>query len=510
MVTTLLIALLVAQDLPAQEAGAPPAPPIMLPLQDGGILFGTILAHDPEKLRFRRLETGGELDLPWSYLDPAEAQRMRLALGYVETEAEELLVDAERLELSDGSVLVGHIESRSESDLRLKRAESTLTIPLDRIRGPITSVQVPALDVFTREELYQQKAFELQGRLALSGRSGAEAHDQLARHAERLLDYARALEHYTRALELDPTFEGARLTQAIKRCQAKAALQEEVDALGEIDRFRARKDYERALAALADFPRRFPTSPLLEDWNRLKERVARAQERDLRAEIVERWHHWSLRLAQEAARKETYEEVLGYLDEKMSQDVLDKVRADVERIAPGILPDEVRRLWNERKGPAYRSASYGLGTWLLGEAARAELDAKEQGKTQDPNAAPGPGTQAAARKKLEERIARYLENQKLARAAAEQEGSGAEAPQTFWAGWTSAGRKQWILAYYAEKSGDFRDIQPRFSPCRECGGTGQRDVLFTGSAIAGDKAGSVLIPCQACRTIGIVRRIRYR
>jgi hypothetical protein len=74
-----------------------------------------------------------------------------------------------------------------------------------------------------------------------------------------------------------------------------------------------------------------------------------------------------------------------------------------------------------------------------------------------------------------------------------------------------------VLAYFAEKSGQFRDLQARFSNCRECGGTGARDVMFTGNAASADednksqgKAGEVLVTCPACHTIGVVRRIRYR
>ncbi len=494
----------------AQEAAPEATATTMLKLRTGDILFGSILAHDPDGLSFRRLETGGELRLPWSNLDPEESAAMRLRFGYVETEAEELLIDADRLELADGREVIGRIVNRTDEHLWVKRAEGTTPVPKSNVRA-VTGMQVPALDVFTKEELYQDKAFELQGRLALEGRAGAEAHDELARHAERLLDYPHALEHYQEVQALDPAYDTARLAQAVQRSQEKAAQQQQVEHLARIDLHRARKSYDKALAELESFPRLFPDSPLLEDWNKLQKRVAKSQERDLRDEVVRGWHEWTLRLAREAARKKSYEEVLGYLDEKMSEEVADKVREDVQKIAPGIDADAVRRLWNERKSVRYHTATYGLGTWLLGEAARAELDQKQEDEkaAADPNAAPEKGSQAAARKKLEERIKRYLENQKLAQEA-QQETAQDEDPQVFWESWNLSGRAQWILAYYAEKSGDFRDLQPRFENCRECGGTGARDILFVGAAMAGQGAKQTLVPCQTCHTIGIVRRIRYR
>lgn len=496
----------------AQEPPAADVPSAMLRLRSGAIAFGEILAHDPDGIRFRMLETGGEIPLAWSVLDPIEADEMRLRWGYVSAESEELMIAADLLQLASGNELVGRIVNRTDTHLWVKRAEGTVPIPTTQVRGAITSVQAPALDIFPREELYQEKASELHGRLAESGRGGAQAHAELARYCERLFDFAHALEHYKRAAERDPSYDTARLTQDIARAESKAALQQQVDHLAEIDLQRARKRYDKAIELLGQFRTLYAKSPLLADLNKLQERVTRAQERDLRAEIISRWHSWTVRLAREAARKPTFEEVQGYLDEKMGEDLAQKVRDAVQTIAPGIEVDQVRRLWGERKGGKYRTATFGLGTWLLGESARAELDQTKEPK----EAAPEKGSQSEARKKLEERIQRYLDNQKLTRNASKEK-SEEDDPQAFWESWDSAGRAQWVLAYFAEKSGEFRDLQARFSPCRECGGTGARDVLFTGNAgnstqngAGGAQAGQVLVACPACHTLGIVRRIRYR
>lgn len=503
----LLPLLALVQETPPVEA-----PSTMLKLKSGAIAFGQVLAHDPDGIRFRMLETGGEIPLAWSVLDPAEADELRLAYGYVSAEAEELMLDADRLELANGGELIGRIVNRSETHLWVKRAEGTVPIPLAQVRGAVTAVRAPALDLFTREELYQDKATELAVRLQSAGRVGAQAHDELARFCERLFDYAHALEHYKRAAERDPSYEAARLAADVTRAESKAALQQQVDQLAEIDLQRARKRYDKAIELLAQFRTLYPKSPLLPDLGRLQERVAGAQERDLRSEVVARWNSWAVRLAREAARKPTFEAVQGYLDEKMAEDLAQKVRDEVQTIAPGVEADQVRRLWSERKGGKFRTATYGLGTWLLGESARAELDQTKEKK----EAEAAPGSQSAERKKLEERIQRYLDNQKLTRDAAKTAG-GDDDPQVFWESWNWAGRSQWVLAYFAEKSGEFRDVQARFSNCRECGGTGARDVLFTGNAGSGDssgtgtgKAGEVLVACPACHTIGIVRRVRYR
>jgi len=487
----------------------------MLRMRTGDISFGQIVAHDPDGIRFKLIETGGVIPLPWSVLDPNEADEMRLRYGYVETEAEEIMVDADKIELANGRELIGRIVNRTDTHLWVKRAEGTVPIPKTQVRGTITSVQAPALDLFTREELYQEKAAELQGRLAGQGRVGAQAHEELARYCEQLLDFVHAQQHYEHAAELDPTYEAERMGLAIARSREKAALQQQVDHLAEIDLQRARKRYDKALELLAQFRSLYPKSPLLADLAKLQERVAKSQERDLREAIISRFHFWTVRVAAEAARNTNFEEVQGYLDEKMAEDVVERVRGDVQSIYPGIEGDQVHRLWGERKGGKYRIATYGLGTWLLGESARAELD---QGK-EPKEAEPEKGTSSEARKKLAERIKRYLENQKLSRSAQADQGTD-EDPQVFWEGWNWAGRKQWVLAWFAEKSGEFRDLVARFENCRSCGGTGARDMLFTGNAAssqdgnrgnqAGAAAGERLVPCPVCHTIGIVRRIRYR
>ena len=278
--------------------------------------------------------------------------------------------------------------------------------------------------------------------------------------------------------------------------------------LTEIDLMRARGRHDRAIELLQTFPELYPGTPLLEDWNELRDKVAKYQERELRARIISRVHYRARHIARDAARQHpTFEEVLAYLDEQMGEDLLEAVKEDVQEIAPGIENDQVRRLWDERKAGRFHQASYGIGTWLLGEdRALAQFE-----KEPDPNAKkePAKGSAAAARKKLEERVARYLKNQDLARRG----GGGAsdeEDPNELWSRWSHSGRNQWVLAYFAEFSGYFNLQAVRFSFCRECGGSGTRSVLFTGSAIAGKSAAETLVPCGTCHTLGHVRRIRYR
>lgn len=492
------------EDTDAQPA-SDPAPARMLRMRNGSILWGSILDHDQESLSFRRLDNGGTVHLPWSLLDPQEEEGLRLTFGYVESSIEEMMIDADRILLVDGTEIVGRITDRTATDMWVKTAQDFLPIPLGRIAGS-TIVKVPALDIYSREELYQQKARELQDALLQEGPAAAPAHFELAQFSEQLFDYIHAVEHYEAVQRLDPDYEAETLGTILARARTKAELQNQVDHLQEIDLWRARKQYARALELIASFPELYPDTELMEDFAKVRERVRKSQERDLRDEVVRSWNSWTRRLAQKAARRfDTYEETLNYLDATMGEDVVAAVQEDMQRIAPDIQQDEVRALFFERKGGRFRQASYGLGTWLLGEdRARAGLEKKEEGDE------PEKGSAEEARRQIEDKIKRYLKNQELARKAKASGTSEEDDPETFWKTFPSGNRSQWILAYYVENSGDYTLEKIRFRNCRECGGTGARHVVFTGGAANRNNSGERLVPCPSCRSIGVIRMVRYR
>lgn len=475
-------------------------------LRSGDILWGSIAEHDAQRVTVRRLDHGGLARLPWSYLAPAEEAALRLRFGYADTETEELLAKADRLVLRDGTEIIGLIDNRTDQFVYVRARGNVVPVNKGMIAGPATLIEVPALEIYTREELYQSKLFELQSRMLAGGTTAVAAHLELAQYSERLYDFAHAVEHYEFARESDAGYEQSVVEQGLAKALRKAEVQEQLDLLAEIDLWRARRRFDDALAGLATFEARYPNSPVLEEFDKTRSRVMKYQEIAVREEVVRSWHYWTVRRAKEAARTlESFEAVLGYLDEKMGAEVVKDVTEGLQRLAPGIREDEVRRLWEEREGGRFKHASYGYGTWLLGEdRARAEVEQETRAE-----AAPKDSAEAQ-RQRLEERIQRYQKNQELARK--NQSGSGAdlEEPEDFWARWKYSNKAQWILAYHVEFSGDFAVEKARLSNCRECGGTGARSIVYSGGAISGSQAGERLIACPTCHSIGVSRRIRYR
>jgi tetratricopeptide (TPR) repeat protein len=474
----------------------------MLGLREGGLLWGSVESHDEGGIDFRRLDNGGHVRLPWNLLDPSFEHDLRQRYGYVDIAEEEVMVSADRLRTVDGREIVGRIIDRTDDAIYVKTARSLVAVPMVRLAGPSTLVRVPALDVFTREELYQQETTARRAALAAETPEATRAHFELAQYCERILDYENAVRHYERAAELDPGFRPGDMQSVLARAQRKAAAQAQVDFLGEIRRERQLGNYVAALALAGSFRELFPDSPLFEDLNKLRASVLAAQERDLAEAVARRWHFFASRLVAKAARELEFEAATAWVDGQASDQVLAAVVEDVRSIDPDIDADRVRQLWLARERGRPHRASYGQGTWLLGEdRARAGLD--------DEKDASSGSERDNAREELEERIRRFLDQQRVA--ARSRQGADEEDPARFWSEWNHAGRAQWLLAHYAEFSSDFdvRDVQ--FRSCRDCGGTGVRELISTGPAVSGGGGTRTrLLACPTCHHIGIVRRISYR
>jgi len=504
---TLLFTLAAAlSTLARQDAPAPAAEEVtFLRLYEGGILWGRIDSHDDQGLVFLRLDNGGRVRLPWSRLDPAQAEGFLAAFGYVERSEEELTLEADRLVLDDGTEQVGRIVNRTADEIWLKTASALVKIPKLRLRGAATVVQALALDVYTGEELYQQE-------LARLPADDAPGHFELARFCERILEYERAVEHYRRAAQLDATYHADELPNRLARAEERARNRAQVEYLRQIDMLRGRGRFDQALAMAGAFEEAFPGSALAREAQRKLKQIERTREAALRDRTPRAWHAWVGRLAQQKARDPelSLEAALSWVEEALSEEVLTAVHKELSAtLSQTVTAEEVSRFWAERKGGSMHKASYGEGTWLLGpQEARAGL-------AEEPVQA-GPTTETEReRAKIETRVKRYLENQTVMRTAKAEAGQEDER-QSFWEGWSALERKQWMVARFAEKSGDMRVVRIDLTECQQCGGTGVREEVNINAAPSrpGQQGGGGNViekkACPLCRNVGVVRRVVYR
>lgn len=496
------LALLLAAALSQDDAAVAPA--TMLRLYEGAILWGRIDAHDAEGLAFVRLDNGGRVRLPWTRLDPAQAEELLESFGYIDHSQDELMMEADRLVLDDGSEIVGKVTNNAGDDLWVKTATRLVPVPKLRLRGARTVVQVRALDVYTGEELYTQELSRL-------APETAQAHAELAQFAERVLEYDRAVEHYRAAMALDPTWRADELPNRLAAAELRAANKEQIDYLRQIDSLRGRGAFDQAIAMAKAFGDVFEESDLIEDAHRKELQVEKARVAALRERTQRAWFDWSARLALAKARENPgLEATLGWIEEAMSEEVLAAVHAELVRtISAEVTPEEVRRYWLERKGVRVHKASYGEGTWLLGREG-ADRDLAQEAEPEEQLSEVD-----RERKQLEDRMKRFMENRDMASRKAKQASGEPEEDERalFWAGTTAAERAQWILAHYAENGGDMLVVRFEKRDCIECGGKGIRGVLNVNAAPPRPEEGQDAeesIVCVLCRGVGRTRRVAYK
>src|SRR5262245_38428986 len=226
-----------ALSAPQDAAEPPPAQITYLRLYEGGILWGSIAGHDAQGLVFTRLDNGGSVHLPWSRLDPAQAEELQESFGLVDHTQDELYIEADRLLLDNGEERIGLIVHRTDDEIHLKTANGLVLVPKLRLRGAATVVQAPALDIYSGEELYQQE-------LARMTADDAPSHYELARFCERILEFERAVEHYKRARELDPSYAKDDLESRLARAEERAKNRKQLEVLREIDTLRVRGHFD--------------------------------------------------------------------------------------------------------------------------------------------------------------------------------------------------------------------------------------------------------------------------
>ncbi|HKB15152.1 MAG TPA: hypothetical protein VKF62_03760, partial [Planctomycetota bacterium] len=291
-----------------------------LRLRDGTLLFGEVLAHEESGVRVRRFDTGGVVDLRWEHLIPEEAERLREAYGYLDKENEGHRVLADRVRIADGTEIVGLIVENRPDVLVVRLRESTINVPKGRIVPPLDRIEVDALVVYTKDQLYNER----RGTLDLATAPG---HLELARFLVRIRDWKRAAEHYRKVKELDATLHPGEVGAKIARCEERAAREKEEDALDGIRILRERGRFTEALKACEKFKADFPSTPLARDVDELKKRIVARRTEETKKAAVLGWYELASRIAHAKAgdRKVPFEEAKAYAERELSKEILKQV-----------------------------------------------------------------------------------------------------------------------------------------------------------------------------------------
>jgi hypothetical protein len=188
--------------------------------------------------------------------------------------------------------------------------------------------------------------------------------------------------------------------------------------------------------------------------------------------VRRRWGYWLSRLTRQAAGSLNYVGAVAFAEEGLGEAIREAVLADVqEQYNSEASEDQIVAHWVSRHMLRYNNATYGEGTWMLGED-------KALAGTEDTSAQRDAMTDKdKERAALEDKIQRFLKNQRNARRAQAQAAQEDEF-QVFWDAFTLSKRANWIKAFYVEFAGDYelRD-HPYLKACSTCGGRGALEMI---------------------------------
>ena len=468
----------------------------LLRLRDGRVLVCEILDHDFDGLDVQALRTGGKFRLGWNDLFPGESDRLKANLGYrIDTSVPE--VQADKLLLVNGQVLIGRVIARDGFNVELQVHENRSLIPLIRLAAPPEPVMVPAPQVLTPEQFYQERSVDVSAEDAL-------AQFAFALELQNVFALDRALEVLSTTRELATANGDSALLSRVGNLESSVELTRDnrvqAEALEYVRQLIHRNRFAVAEEKLEEFGQLNPDSPLEVDYRDLLDRFDGDRERAMVQYLSRNWFSTVSSILKKRAldRGASVDELMTWAESEVPQLVRTTMAEELETFHDQVRPDAVDGFWQQRtsQGAKRHHAGYGNGSWILGEdEARAGLDpANEEiddGKTPE-------------QRELEERTQRYIQNLERARrkAAGDEEAS----PEDWWRKSSANQRFQWLLAYYAEKSGDYELTHVSFSNCGTCAGSGIIRSLDLGSAGSRERKAK----CPTCLGVGVRRSVTFR
>lgn len=476
---------------------APPQDPNyeVVRVLDGRLLVGEIVEHDLDGLVVLSARNGGRYQLTWSDLFPGEAERLKTSFGY-KTEIETPMVSADRLLLVNGQQITGRILRRDSSEIEIRSRSMTTVVPIARLAAPPEKVTVEATEVLTTEQYYNE-------RLPQIALTEPMANYDFALELESIGAYEQALAHLQVATELgaDAALQ-SRIDGAVPRMELAIEHRVETDKIKEIRTLVYRERFAVAEEMMEEFRELHSNSPVYDDFLKVADKFE-AQREDAIIRYLRR--HWYKRAAamlkkKSLDRKATMESLQAFATSEVPDAVRAAMVVELESMKEGMDISEIDSLWQRRmEGKSKRhQAGYGAGTWILGEErARAGLKEEDEeevdGRTQ-------------AEKDLQDRYKRYLENLERSRRAA---GVSEDAsPDDWWKSTTASARYQWMLAYYAEFSGDFELVKVIFDECPRCNGRGFEQLIELGASTT--SGGKKRKKCTTCQGVAIKRSLYFR
>ena len=474
-----------------------PLPGQAIQLRTGEVLVGEVVDATSEGLSFRRLDTGGFLELGWNDLSTLHAARIKRLKGLVVADDDEPTLVADVVLYLIGGVardeVVGLIQEYTKTHVLLKRKGDVLPIKREAILRT-RKREVPVLEVYTGEEYYQLKLSESEPG------EDADKHIALGEEMRRVGDFARAEEHLTRAEELGGGRQASQLPIMLQRVRTLREAEAERELLAQIRIMRNRKEFSRAEELMAEFRQTYPDSRLMAELDREESRFDEALAEHAVERLRQAWDQTVRRVADEKVRDDsvTLASARAYAEDKMSDDVFGRIARSLE-----LEPDAVEKYWSERESHGRGRAivyTYGVGSWVLG-ADKIIAGTKAEGGGGGPGG--GGGEQDPELDRIIRKL-RDLQNQQRRAGGGGAGGAPREESEEDW--WRKASRNDragWLRAYFAEFGGHMEIAAAYSNPCPNCEASGTISVL-------GDSGREQKLKCPVCHGTKFTRLFRAR
>lgn len=441
-----------------------------LQLADGRVLLAEIPEPPTgEGLRVRRLDNGGVLDLRWEHLSQTCAEAIKKQYDLAGANQDEVLVEAREIEYRLQGVrqtVIGKIVERSDSEVVLQQRGTTIRIARADIARE-TPVQVPASQVFSKDEYYKDRI------TANPPGASADKHASLAEELLKFRDFDHAQEHLNKAKELGNSNDPARLDKLQARLTLYREAAKEAELIDQIIGARSRgslADFEKGSKLIAQYEKDFANGKLRGEFDTAKQRFLEARTAHLTQQVAEHCRRQIHYVAEKKVAEEnvTLQQARDYAENKMSEDLFSRVAGILH-----LQVAEVKQLWAGRAklalGRRPETFSYGVGSWVLG--AEAVIKGSDVAKAMKQNEVKeDPNDREVQRNARALRQA--FERQRAAMRTQGNEQKKEQTDQEWWAAATRAEKVGWLRAYYAEFGGQLVVTSASNQPCVSCYGEG--------------------------------------
>ncbi|MHC4779323.1 MAG: hypothetical protein ACYTFG_12175 [Planctomycetota bacterium] len=451
-------------------------------LPDGRFLQGEILESSKTGFTFKRWDSGGVVKFSWEQIHKEDQDRLRRNLGLdFSDQAQRVTIDGVRLHLKSGDVLEGVLlEEEDPAYRRIKRSTGEFKYPRDVIKREET-IELDVLSVFTQEEAYERKWGEKE-------MADPDDHWDVASWCRQIGYFEMEKEHLLAVQEGAPDHKPDFIRN---RLEALDGLVEEAQVrrrIKEIMREVARKNFSEAAEAWEALREEFPENPIVtEDSESVVEQIDQAKVRFTRAVVVKDWYNNMRRIL----RKKSLDKELKLADAKKW------VQKDLTREILGFVSErrnleesDIKTAFEERKVFNVHKGNYGTGTFIVEKSSR--YGGGSSGVIDDL------GKRLGLDKATRDKVKGMFDSTKGKSSSKKKQLS----PDDWWEASTADMKYQWMLAFYAENSGDMEVVRSEYKPCTNCRGKGFTSFLAAGGGSSGKETGTQHQMCKRCQGLG--------